>query len=117
MNLKEIKDIIALMNENGLSEIEIEREGLKLKLKKSALEAQLSGASVHYAVESIPAPKMAAGGHLGGGDGFHRVMHRGAGQLGLERGLFQFELEPLTLDLDLGKAVLVHEGDDVLDLF
>ncbi len=58
MNLKEIKEIIALMNENGLSEIEIEREGLKVKLKKSALESAVS-APAHYAVESIPAPKVA----------------------------------------------------------
>ncbi|MBI3601638.1 MAG: acetyl-CoA carboxylase biotin carboxyl carrier protein [Candidatus Omnitrophica bacterium] len=58
MNLKEIKEIIALMNENNLSEIEIEREGLKLKLKKTTLEAQLQ-APVHYTVESIPAPKIA----------------------------------------------------------
>ena len=59
MNLKEIKEIIALMNENNLGEIEIEREGLKLKLKKTALEAQLQ-APVHYAVESIPAPRASA---------------------------------------------------------
>ena len=62
MNLKEIKEIIALMNENGLSEIEIEREGLKLKLKKSALEAQVLAAApqAHYVIESIPAPKAAS---------------------------------------------------------
>jgi acetyl-CoA carboxylase biotin carboxyl carrier protein len=59
MNLKEIKEIITLMNENNLGEIEIEREGLKLKLKKTALEAQLS-APVHYAIESLPTPKVAA---------------------------------------------------------
>ena len=57
MNLKEIREIIALMNENGLSEIEIEREGMKLKLKKSALEAQAASGASHYVVESIPAPK------------------------------------------------------------
>ncbi len=34
MNLKEIKEIINLMNENGLKEIEIEREGAKIRLKK-----------------------------------------------------------------------------------
>ncbi len=34
MNLKEIKEIINLMSENDLSEIEVEREGLKLKIKK-----------------------------------------------------------------------------------
>ncbi len=61
MNLKEIKEIITLMNENGLGEIEVEREGMKLKLKKAALEAQVvASAPVRYAVESIPAPKAAA---------------------------------------------------------
>ncbi|MBI4309067.1 MAG: acetyl-CoA carboxylase biotin carboxyl carrier protein [Candidatus Omnitrophica bacterium] len=59
MNLKEIKEIITLMNEHGLGEIEIEREGLKLKLKKSVLEAQAAAPTAHYAVESIPAPKAA----------------------------------------------------------
>ncbi len=58
MNLKEIKEIIALMNENNLNEIEIERDGLKLKLKKSA-EGVVMGAPTHYAVESLPAPKAA----------------------------------------------------------
>jgi acetyl-CoA carboxylase biotin carboxyl carrier protein len=58
MNLKEIKEIITLMNENNLNEIEIEREGLKLKLKKSA-EGVIVGAPTHYAVESLPAPKAA----------------------------------------------------------
>lgn len=56
MNLKEIKEIIALMNENNLGEIEIERDGLKLKLKKTALEAAVQG-PIHYAVESIPTPR------------------------------------------------------------
>jgi acetyl-CoA carboxylase biotin carboxyl carrier protein len=58
MNLKEIKEILALMNENNLNEIEIERDGLKLKLKKSATGDMVMGASpTHYAVESLPAPK------------------------------------------------------------
>ena len=34
MNLREIKDLINLMNEHGLGEIEIESEGTKIKLKK-----------------------------------------------------------------------------------
>jgi len=68
MNLKDIKEIIALMNENSLNEIEIEREGLKLKLKKSA-DGVVMGSGTHYAVESLPAPKAvpvaipAASGH------------------------------------------------------
>ncbi len=32
MNLKEIREMISLMNENELMEIEVEREGTKIKL-------------------------------------------------------------------------------------
>lgn len=39
MNLKEIREIINLMNENDLSEIEVEREGTKIKVKKTFAEA------------------------------------------------------------------------------
>ncbi len=35
MNIKEIKDMIALMNENGLTELEIEERGMRIRLKKS----------------------------------------------------------------------------------
>jgi len=58
MNLKEIKEILALMNENNLNEIEIERDGLKLKLKKSQ-EGVVMASPTHYAVESLPSPKAA----------------------------------------------------------
>lgn len=34
MNIKEIKEMITLMNENGLMELEIEKEGMRIKLKK-----------------------------------------------------------------------------------
>ncbi len=34
MNLKEIKEMIALMNENNLTELEVEREDVKIRLKK-----------------------------------------------------------------------------------
>ena len=56
MNLKEIKEILALMNENNLNEIEIERDGLKLKLKKTQ-EGMVMAPGTHYSVGSIPAPK------------------------------------------------------------
>ena len=36
MNLKEIKEMIQLMNENGLTEFEMEKDGLKVRLKKGA---------------------------------------------------------------------------------
>ena len=36
MNLKEIKEMINLMNEHDLVELEMERDGLKIRLKKSS---------------------------------------------------------------------------------
>ena len=36
MNIKEIKEMLQLMQEHNLSEIEIEKDGLKIKLKKGA---------------------------------------------------------------------------------
>ncbi|MFH0935487.1 MAG: acetyl-CoA carboxylase biotin carboxyl carrier protein [Candidatus Omnitrophota bacterium] len=36
MNIKEIKEMINLMNENGLMELELEKEGLRIRLKKTA---------------------------------------------------------------------------------
>lgn len=40
MNLKEIKEMISLMNENDLVELELERDGLKIILKKSSGQIQ-----------------------------------------------------------------------------
>jgi acetyl-CoA carboxylase biotin carboxyl carrier protein len=36
MNIKEIKEMIALMNENKLQELEIEKEGMRIRLKKES---------------------------------------------------------------------------------
>ena len=54
MNLKEIKEMISLMNEHNLMEIEIEREGTKIRIKKEAKEF-LGGSSSDYKIEHIPA--------------------------------------------------------------
>ena len=35
MNIKEIKEMINLMNENGLVELEIEKDGMRVRLKKT----------------------------------------------------------------------------------
>jgi acetyl-CoA carboxylase biotin carboxyl carrier protein len=40
MNLKEIKDMINLMNENDLVELELERDGLRIILKKNSGQIQ-----------------------------------------------------------------------------
>ena len=36
MNIKEIREMIQLMNENNLSEFELEKEGLKIRLRKGS---------------------------------------------------------------------------------
>ena len=49
MNIKEIKEMIQLMNENGLTEIEFEKDGLKVRLRKG-----FGGAADQPAVEVHP---------------------------------------------------------------
>ncbi|MDD4910140.1 MAG: acetyl-CoA carboxylase biotin carboxyl carrier protein [Candidatus Omnitrophica bacterium] len=39
MNLKEIKEMINLMNENGLTELEIEKDGTRIKLRKGSSQS------------------------------------------------------------------------------
>ena len=46
MNIKEIKEMIALMNENGLVELEIEREGMRIRLKKTSSGTEVSSAPI-----------------------------------------------------------------------
>ena len=46
MNLKEIKELINLMNENGLVELEIEKDGTSIRLKKTASGYETSSAPV-----------------------------------------------------------------------
>lgn len=65
MNVKEIKEMITLMNENGLTEIEIEKDGLKLRLKKSdgVVHSEFSVAPVAHMAASVstePAVKEAS---------------------------------------------------------
>ena len=56
MNLKEIKEMINLMNENGLEELEIEREGMKVKIKRSPPNGsqQVSSRPNEFQVEASP---------------------------------------------------------------
>ena len=50
MNLKEIEEIIKLMNENKLGEIEIEKNGLKVRLKKedNQIKQVIQDTAVNY---------------------------------------------------------------------
>ena len=61
MNLKEIKDIINLMNENDLTEIEVEREGMKIKIKRASAEmSNGSRPTPQYHVETLSPPSAGA---------------------------------------------------------
>ncbi len=53
MNTKEIKEVLQLMKDFDVSEFELEKEGLKVRLKKASLG--------NYSVESYAAP---AAGHM-----------------------------------------------------
>lgn len=57
MNLKEIKEVIQLMNENNLNEIELEKDGLKIRLVrgyKPAMQGvqEMSAESISTAITS-----------------------------------------------------------------
>lgn len=51
MYIKEIKDMINLMNENGLTELEIEKEGVRIKLRKGS-------GGYEKAIEYVAQPQM-----------------------------------------------------------
>jgi acetyl-CoA carboxylase biotin carboxyl carrier protein len=69
MNIKKIKELIELMNENGLAEVEVETEGSKIRLSKNAkgvVEQVIASAPGRQAQagEASPsevAPKQASG--------------------------------------------------------
>ncbi|OFW39721.1 MAG: acetyl-CoA carboxylase, biotin carboxyl carrier protein [Acidobacteria bacterium RIFCSPLOWO2_12_FULL_60_22] len=66
MNLKEIKELIDLITEKGISEFELERSGVRLKISRNAAprtEGGILPADTRPAVASIstPAPQLVSG--------------------------------------------------------
>lgn len=62
MNLKELKELLALMEDHHLAEVEIEREGLRIRLRKTAPggETIVERVAAHApAPAAIPAPAAA----------------------------------------------------------
>ena len=59
MNLDDVREILALMRENGISEFEIEREGLKLRLRKDSAAPAVT--SLPVVMAGVPT-SVAAGG-------------------------------------------------------
>jgi oxaloacetate decarboxylase alpha subunit len=64
MNLKEIKELITLMNENELMELEVEREGMKVRLRKlpsGRIETSMEGHGAPNVIQVVrPEEKAAA---------------------------------------------------------
>jgi oxaloacetate decarboxylase alpha subunit len=55
MNLKEIKEMITLMNENNLMEFEIEKDGMRIRLKKTAPAAEGTSSPITVERERVAA--------------------------------------------------------------
>jgi acetyl-CoA carboxylase biotin carboxyl carrier protein len=53
VNIKEIKEMINLMNENGLVELEIEKEGMRIRLKKAGSGAESFNAPILIEREKV----------------------------------------------------------------
>ena len=51
MNIKEIKEMINLMNENGLTELEVEKDDMRIRLKKTASGIEGSEVPAVYQVQ------------------------------------------------------------------
>ncbi|HTZ11802.1 MAG TPA: acetyl-CoA carboxylase biotin carboxyl carrier protein [Candidatus Margulisiibacteriota bacterium] len=54
MNIKEIKEMISLMNESGLVELEIEKEGMRIRLKKTSTGTEVFTGPVVVERERAP---------------------------------------------------------------
>jgi acetyl-CoA carboxylase biotin carboxyl carrier protein len=59
VNLDDVREILALMREHGLSEFEIERDGLKLRLRKDSATGAVTAAPA-VVVAGVPAVPVAA---------------------------------------------------------
>jgi acetyl-CoA carboxylase biotin carboxyl carrier protein len=54
MNMKEIKEMINLMNENNLMELEVEKDGMRIRLKKTASGQELYNGPIMVERERSP---------------------------------------------------------------
>src|ERR1043166_2358883 len=68
MNIKEIKEILQLMTDHGLTEIEVEKDGMKIKLKKGMGGKFITEEIRDFSPVVIPMPGQATEGMAGGGD-------------------------------------------------
>ena len=55
MNIKEIKEMINLMNENGLVELEVEKDDMRIRLKKTTSGVEGIESPLAYPVQGVAA--------------------------------------------------------------
>jgi len=60
MNLKEIKELVNLMNENGLMELEVEKEGMRIRLKKTTSQSEAASGPIIIEKERVTESQAAA---------------------------------------------------------
>ena len=56
MDLKELKEILQILDEKEITEFELEEEGMKLRVRKTALNHASPPAAATSALASVPAP-------------------------------------------------------------
>ena len=60
MNLDDVREILALMRENGLSEFEIEHEGLRLRLRKDSTGVETGAPAAQSGAPPVTVAALAA---------------------------------------------------------
>jgi oxaloacetate decarboxylase alpha subunit len=60
VNLKEIKEMVNLMNENNLVELEVEKDGMRIRLKKTGSAAEGISQPIVIEREKVSLPEAAA---------------------------------------------------------
>jgi acetyl-CoA carboxylase biotin carboxyl carrier protein len=63
VNMEELRELVALLRDNGLAELELENEGFRVRLRRESERAESSHASVpHHDPGPAPAPAPAPSG-------------------------------------------------------
>ena len=66
VNMEELRELIALLRDNGLAELELENEGFRVRLRRESEQTESSPAAVqHYVPAPAPAPAPSGPAHPG----------------------------------------------------
>ena len=58
VNMEELRELIDLLRENGLAELELENEGIRVRLRRESTPSESSGHVVASHPASVPAPAL-----------------------------------------------------------